>query len=403
MPSPSARLLAAAGLRSLVVGAVGVLFGLYLAELRVSPEQAGVLIGVGLAGGAVGTAVVAFLGERLGRRATLVAATVLGAAGLAVVAVAQDMWVIGLAAFAGMVNGMGRDRGPAQTLEQSLLADAATDRSRTTLFTRYTLAQDVAGALGALGAGLPALLGRVSDLPVLAGYRWAFAAGAAISLAPLLLYAGLPPGRALAPAGSPWWKAPLSTTSKRRVRDLSGLFALDSLGGGFLAGSILTYWFFHRFGLGGEALGAVFFAARALNALSYLAAERLARRIGLVRTMVFTHLPSSLFLIALPFVPSAWMAVTLFLFREALVQMDVPTRQSYVAAVTAPGERTYALGVTGLVRNVGWSVGPPLAGLSMAALGLGAPLVLGAGLKIAYDLALYRSCANVPAPEEVGA
>ncbi|OGU07154.1 MAG: hypothetical protein A2W29_07980 [Gemmatimonadetes bacterium RBG_16_66_8] len=144
----------------------------------------------------------------------------------------------------------------------------------------------------------------------------------------------------------------------------------------------------------------MFFAARALNALSYPAAEFLARRIGLVRTMVFTHLPSSAVLLALPFVPTPGAAVAVFLVREALVQMDVPTRQSYVAALTSPGERTFALGVTGLVRNVGWAAGPAAAGASMRALGLGAPLVIGAVLKIVYDLALFGSHRTVRPPEE---
>jgi predicted MFS family arabinose efflux permease len=157
------------------------------------------------------------------------------------------------------------------------------------------------------------------------------------------------------------------------------LFALDSLGGGLLAGSIVTYWFFRRFGLSGDVLGPVFFVARGLNAWSYLGAELLARRVGLLRGPL---------------------AIALFLAREALVQMDVPARQSYLAAVTEPGERTFALGITGLVRNVGWACGPPLAGWAMSAFGLGAPLVLGAGLKVVYDLALYASYRHVRPAEE---
>lgn len=183
----------------------------------------------------------------------------------------------------------------------------------------------------------------------------------------------------------------MSGETRRRVAGLTGLFTLDSLGGGFLAGSILTYWFFRRFGLTGESLGPLFFAGRVLNALSYGWAAALSRRIGLVRTMVFTHLPSSLVLLGLPLAPTAALAAALFLARESLVQMDVPTRQAYVAAITRPGERTPALGLTALARNVGWAVGPALAGLATAAFGLPAPLVAGAGLKVVYDVALFAS------------
>src|SRR3989441_11616280 len=164
--------------------------------------------------------------------------------------------------------------------------------------------------------------------------------------------------------------------------------------------SILSYWFFRRFGLGGEVLGPVFFASTCLNAGSYFAAEALVRRLGLVRTMVFTHLPTSVILLALPFLPTASLAIALFLVREAFVQMDVPARQSYVAAVTAPGERTAALALTSLARNVGWAAGPGLAGVTMTAFGLGAPLVAGGGVKAMYDVAPFRSYRGIRPPEE---
>ena len=395
-------LIAAAGTRSLSTGLVGVLLGLYLGQLGLDAWALGLVVGAGLAGLAAGTTAVAFLGDRLGRRRTLVATTLLSAAGLVAVALAGTPVPLGLAAFLGMVNGMGRDRGPAQTLEQSLLADGVTDRARTRVFTRYALGQDIAGACGALAAALPAVLEGALGLSPLAATRWTLVGAAAALLASLPLYFALPRDepRGTPVAPGPWWRIPLSPEGRRRVGGLAGLFALDSLGGGFLAGSIITFWFFRRFGLAGDVLGPVFFTARLLNAGSYVAAEWLATRIGLVRTMVFTHLPSSVVLCALPLVPAAAPAIALFLLREALVQMDVPTRQSYVAAVTAPGERTFALGVTGVVRNAGWAFGPPLGGLAMSAAGLGAPLVIGAGLKIVYDVALFASFRHVRAPEE---
>lgn len=399
------RIYVTGGIRSFTTGAVGVLLGLYLARLDVPPGIVGLIVGAGLAGGAVATLIVAVAGERLGRRRALVIVTTLGALGLGAAALAGSPIGLGVAVFLGMVNGMGRDRGAAQTLEQSVLADEVTDGARTGVFSRYALVQDLAGAVGALASAVPAgleWLGAPAGVPA---YRATLLGLATVSLLPAALYAGLGSLGARTGTGATrgGLRVPLSAASRRRVRDLAGLFALDSVGGGFLAGSILSYWFFRQFGLSSQALGLVFFAARGLNAASYLVAERLAGRIGLVRTMVFTHLPSSAVLLVLPFVGHAWLAILLFLLRESLVQMDVPTRQSYVAAVTGPGERTFALGVTGLVRNAGWAVGPPLAGQAMAAWGLGAPLVLGALTKMVYDLALYGAFRRIRPPEEQNA
>jgi len=358
-----------------------------------------VIVALGLAGNAAGTALVATHADRIGRRRSLVLASALAAVGLALVAVATRPALLGVAALVGMVNGMGRDRGPAQTVDQSLLAGLVPAAGRTVAFTRYAFTQDVLGALGSLAAGLPALLSTRLGLAPLAAYRWTLLGAAAVSLVPAVLYARV---RQVPPELPRAGAVPLGPESRRRVAGLVGLFALDSLGGGFLAGSILSYWFFRRYGLDGVALGGVFFAARGLNAVSYFAAAALARRLGLIRTMVVTHLPSSVVLLVLPFVAAPWLAIALFLVRESLVQMDVPARQSYVAAVTAPGERTFALGVTSLARNLGWAVGPGLAGAAMGLVGLGAPLFGGAALKIVYDLALYASYRHVRPPEEMG-
>jgi MFS family permease len=379
--------------RSFVIGCTGVSLGLYVVAAGFGPSRLGLLVAAGLMGNALATALVAVRGDRLGRRRSLLAADALGVAGLAGLALLPGFGLAAAAAFLGMVNGMGRDRGAQLTLEQALLADLAAPARRTALFARYSLVQDVGGALGALAAALP---------PATApGYRVLFASLAALSLAQAGLHAAVPALARTPLSGAS--ASGLGPESRRRVVSLSGLFALDSLGGGLLAGSILSYWFFRRFDLAPGVVGAVFFAARLLNAASYFGAEWLARRIGLVRTMVYTHLPTSVMLAALPFIRSAPIAVGLFLLREALVQMDVPARQSYVAAVVEPHERTRALGLTNLARYAGWASGPALAGAAMATLGLGAPLVLGAALKAAYDLALFASFRSVRPPEEAPA
>lgn len=194
--------------------------------------------------------------------------------------------------------------------------------------------------------------------------------------------------------------ATLDARSRRVVTRLALLFGLDSIGGGFLNTSLIAYWFFRRYGTSEADLAVLFFAARALNAVSHVAAAWMARRIGLLNTMVWTHLPSSLFLVAAPVSPSAPIAAALFLARESLVEMDVPTRQSYVMAVVKPTERTFASGVTNVTRNLAWAVGPSFAGAIMQHVALAGPLVIGGLMKIAYDLILFASFRRVRPPEE---
>jgi predicted MFS family arabinose efflux permease len=184
------------------------------------------------------------------------------------------------------------------------------------------------------------------------------------------------------------------------VHRLAVLFGLDSLGGGFLSSALIGYWFFTRYGLSESNIAILFFAARVLNAVSHIVAAWLARRIGLVNTMVLTHLPSSLFVMAAPAAPTAALAAALFLAREALVEMDVPTRQSYVMAIVPPERRTYASGVTSLTRTLAWAVGPSIAGVAMQQVTPAAPLLIGGALKIGYDLLLYSGFRRIRPPEE---
>jgi len=202
------------------------------------------------------------------------------------------------------------------------------------------------------------------------------------------------------PQGNSSPRRVITPATKRVIGKITALFSIDAFGGGFLTDALVAYWFFRRFGATEAKLGIIFFVIRVLNAGSHLAAAWLARRIGLVNTMVFTHLPSSLFLIAVPFAPTLPVAVVLLLLREALVEMDVPTRQSYVAAVVQPFERTFASGVTNLARNLFWALGSSISGFLMRGVSFGAPLVIGGSLKIAYDILLYRSFRSVRPPEE---
>jgi predicted MFS family arabinose efflux permease len=304
-------------------------------------------------------------------------------------------------AFVGMLNGMGRDRGAASTLDQAILPGTVPDERRTWALAWYNLVLDGGHALGALAATIPTILIRATAAGSQAAHQVTFLICSGAMVLCIVPYLALTRRIEVASvAGSPLAGPPLDTRSKRVITRLALLFGLDSIGGGFLNSALISYWFFRQYGTSEADLALLFFAARVLNAVSHVIAAWLAGRIGLLNTMVWTHLPSSLLLMAAPASPSGAIAAALFLAREALVEMDVPTRQSYVMAVVKPAERTLASGVTNVTRNVAWAVGPSLAGVVMQHVALAGPLVIGGALKISYDLLLYRVFRHVRPPEE---
>jgi MFS family permease len=392
-------LYAAAFLRATATGMMGIVIGLYLARAGLPARDIGVVVSAGLAGAAVATLVVTLGGDRLGRRAFLMALAALGASAAVVFGMASGTGLLAGLAFAGMLNGMGRDRGAALALEQAMLPATTTDRGRTRVIAWYNVLQDAGHAIGSLLAGFPALLHHAFGIAEVDALRLALVAYAVMTAAMLALYAGLSPAIEGGAPASPR-RVPVSPESRRILWRISALFALDSLGGGFLTAALLSYFFFERFGAGEGTIGALFFGARVMNAVSHLGAAWLAARIGLVNTMVFTHIPSSVLLASVAFAPSFPVAAILFLLREGLVEMDVPTRQSYVMAVVRPEERTFASGVTSLVRMSAWAVAPGFAGWMMQGASLATPLYLGAAMKIAYDVLLYAAFRRLRAPEE---
>ena len=386
----------AAFVRALATGLIGVLLGVYLAELGISTGAIGVIVSMGLAGAAAGTFLVTFLGDRIGHRRALLLVALLSAAGGGALAVSSHPVVLGIAAFLGMVNGMGRDRGAALVVEQAVLPATVGDAERTMVFARYNVLQDAGHAAGGLLAGLPVLLAH-AGFPDPAAFRASVAAYAVLSLLPLAAYLRLSAAVAAPSVSRP---RAVSPESRSILWKISSLFALDSLAGDFLTTALLSFFFHERFGVGVGAIGGLFAASRLANALSHLGAAWLARRIGLVNTMVFTHIPSSLLLVTVAYAPSFPVAAALFLLREGLVEMDVPTRQSYVMAMVRPEERTFASGITHLVRMAAWAVAPAFAGVLMEDVSLMIPLVVGASMKIGYDLLLWRAFRNVRPPEE---
>jgi len=357
------------------------------------------VIGAGLSGAALSALLVTYFGDRFGRRRSLFGLALLAGTGGVALMLSGGLAAAMAAAFLGMVNGMGRDRGAQLVLEQAILPGTGVAGDRTRFFAWYNVLQDIGHALGGLAAALPAGLQSWLGLAELAAFQGVFGFYAMLMAMQAVLYAGLS-AHVEAPSASRKAKLRIAPESRRTVWRISGLFAIDSVAGGFLGTALIAYFFFQRFGAGETSIAVLFFLARSANAVSHLGAAWLAARIGLVNTMVFTHIPSSVMLIAVAFAPSFGLAATLFLLRELLVEMDVPTRQSYVMAVVNPAERTWASGVTSLVRMGGWAIGPFAAGFLMQGVALATPLMIGAAMKIAYDLMLWKSFRDLKPPEE---
>lgn len=387
---------ASAFFRCTAVGSLKVYLGLYFLALGFDEHQLGIVVSAGLAGVMLGTLVASFIGDRLGRRRSLAALVLLNLGGTAGLAFFSDFLSILAVAFLGMVNGMGKERGAAVALENAALPQTTTDADRTKAFAYYNVVMDIAHGLGAVLGILPAVL-RDSGTPGLESYRITLAVYAglmALSLAAALLMSRK------VELGERRPIAKLSPEARKIVLGFASLSWLDSFGSGFIAGSILSVWITTTYPVDEKSIGLLFLAGSAANAVSHFGAAWLSRKIGLVNTMVFTHIPSSLFLISMAFAPTFALAAAFFLARELLVEMDVPTRQSYLAGVVKPEERTAAAGLVAVARNLGWASAPTLAGLVMKGGVLISPLIVAGAVKIVYDLALWRSFRTIKPPEE---
>ena len=376
-------LLIGRGLRGFCDGFVAVLLPAYLLALGLGNIDVGLIGTTTLIGSAVATIAVGALAHRFASRklfifaAALMVATGLGFGGF------SSLWPLLIVAFVGTLNPSSGDVSLFLPLEQSCLAELAARDTRTALFARYSLIGAVCAALGSLAAGIPAWLTAHTHVDELQAMRMMFLLYAATGVVIWLLYLRLP----LSHAQNRSARAPLRE-SRSIVMRLALLFSVDAFAGGLLVNSLLTLWLIQRFGLSVGAAGQFFFVAGLLSAVSQLAAAPLARKIGLLNTMVFTHIPASLCLIAAAFTASLPATLTLLLVRSALSQMDVPTRTSYVMAVVAPAERPAAASFTSVPRSLAASLAPSLAGGMIAMGWLSAPLVACGALKIAYDLSL---------------
>jgi MFS family permease len=387
------RILLLRGLRAFAYGFSSVLLGVYLSDF-LSPTRAGAILTSTLAGSAALTFWLGLRGDRIGRRRAHLGLSITMAAAMSVFAFTRSFPALLAAALTGTIAAAVLEAGPFVALEQAMLPHAVPDQNRNRWFGRYTAVAAVIGSVGALAAGGPDVIRKaIPGAP--SSQRW-FLLPAALALTSAIVAAGL--SRTVeAPGGDV--RRPLQK-SKRIVAKLSALFALDGLGGGFVVPALIVYYFRTKFGASTEMLGLVFFGVGLLQSASFLVAARLADRFGLVNTMVFTHLPSNLLLAAIPLAPNEGVAIALLLGRFALSQMDVPARQSYVVAVVDPEERTAAAMFTNTSRAAAQAASPAISGPAVSAAGSGIPFVLGAGLKIVYDILLYRSFRRVRTPDE---
>lgn len=376
-------LLASRGLRGFCDGFIAVLLPAYLLALGFGQLTVGLISTATLIGSAIATIVVGLLGSRYPLRALLLfAASLMVATGLGFASL-SSLWPLAVVAFIGTLNPSSGDVSLFLPLEHARLAESAESNARTALFARYSLVGALSAALGALLAGLPDWIALHSGIAALLAMRAMFLFYGVTGFFICLLYLRLPQPESHAATV----RAPLGP-SRWIVTRLAMLFSVDAFAGGLLVNSLLTLWLIQRFGLSLAAAGQFFFWAGLLSAGSQLAAAPIARKIGLLNTMVFTHIPSSVCLIAAAFTPSLPPTLVLLLLRSALSQLDVPTRSAYVMAVVTPPERPAAASFTAVPRSLAAAVAPTIAGGLLGAGWLGAPLIACGALKIAYDLAL---------------
>jgi MFS family permease len=386
-------LYAARGLRGFGDGFAVIILPAYLTAIGYSPLQIGIVATAALLGSSVLTLAVGFFAPRHDLRNLLLAgAGLIALTGLAF-PMSEHIAVVLAVAFFGTINPSGGDAGVLVPLEHAMLARGVADSRRTAAFARYSLTGALAGAAGALAAATPDAL-ALAGIAQVTAFKLMFLAYAALGLASAALYRRLPHVEMQETPSSPLGP------SRGTVYKLAALFSLDSFAGGLAVQSMLALWLFERFELSLSAASLFFFWSSTLAAFSFPVAAWLSKRIGLVNTMVFTHIPSSIFLIMAVFAPNLIIALALLLARSALSQMDVPTRTSYVMAVVTPAERTAAASVTAVPRGLASSISPALTGALLATPAAGLPFIACGVLKIVYDLALLYSFRHVKPPEE---
>ncbi len=392
--------------RLFAYGSLSVVLLIYLAQIGISDTQIGLLLTLTLLGDTIISLWLTTRADCVGRRRMLLAGAGLMVFGGTLFALTTSFSVLLIAAIIGVISPSGYEVGPFLSIEQSALSNIVPNEKRTHIFAWYNLAGSFTTALGAIVTGILVQLLQNAHITPVASYRTIIIGYAALGLLLAALFCALSPLVEASREDSCEFPSEFRKRfglhrSKSIVFKLSALFSLDAFAGGFILQSILAYWFYKRFGVQPALLGSIFFGANILAGVSSLSASWMASKIGLIKTMVYTHIPSNILLMLVPLMPNLPLAITVLLLRFSISQMDVPTRQSYVMAVVEPDERSAAAGITGVARTVGASLSPVLAGPLLASATLASiPFFISGSLKIIYDLLLYRSFQAIRAPEE---
>ncbi|MBI1794761.1 MAG: MFS transporter [Chloroflexi bacterium] len=390
-------------IRLFCYGFLSVILVLYLAQVGLLEQQIGLLFTLTLAGDAGITLWLTTSADRFGRKRTLIVGALLMLGAGAVFIATRNVVILMAAAIIGVISPSGNEIGPFLSVEQASLSHLLPNEKRTQVFAWYNLVGSFATATGALSGGWLAQLLQAGGMSALEAYRVVLMGYSIGGLILGLLFLSLSRD---VEAGAASQKESMPRVfglhkSRSVVIRLSALFSIDAFAGGFVVQSLIAYWFYVKFGIDAGVIGSIFFGANVLAGISALLAVRIANKIGLINTMVFTHVPSNILLILVPLMPTLPLAIAVLLLRFSISQMDVPTRQSYTMAVVAPDERSAASGVTSIARSIGAAISPSLTGIFLAVPSLlSLPFFLAGGLKIVYDVLLYRSFKAVKPPEE---
>jgi len=396
-------LLTARILRTFGYGFLSVIIAIYLRFLGFDDIQIGLLLGSTLVNSIIFTLFASFYADRIGRRKVLVIYALLMSISGLIFAFTDNYLLLVLAAFIGTINVTGSETGAFLTIEQAILPQTIRDKKKmNTIFALYNMVGMFAMSAGIILSGLPSLLHEQSfGINNIESFKILFIIYSILGLVVIMVYSMISKDIEIKPNVEKLVKQTLSPRSKKIVGKLSALFAVDSFAGGFVIQSVVSLWFFTRFGADLTVLSYIFSVAGILTALSYIAAAKIADRIGLVNTMVFTHIPSNVLLILVAFAPTLQLAMILYLIRMGLSQMDVPTRQSYIVAIVNEDERTAASGLTNVSRNIAQTVSPSVIGyIFQSFLALSGPFVLGGIIKIIYDLGLYFNFRNIKSKDQ---
>ncbi|WP_100183128.1 MFS transporter [Candidatus Nitrosotenuis aquarius] len=389
--------------RAFAYGFLSIIIGIYLKLAGFSEIQIGIVLSATLVNSVIFTLLASFYADRIGRKKILIIYGILMGVSGAIFLATNNFVALIVAALIGTINVTGSETGAFLSIEQSVLPQTVNDaKKRTTAFAIYNTVGTLAMAAGVLLSGLPEFIGQAFGFGQIDSIKPLFLLYSVIAVAVTVIYFLLSKNIELRadPADKKEHPNTLSAESKKRIGKLSALFAVDSFAGGFVIQSIVSYWFFTRFGVDLPILAMIFSIAGVLTALSFLAATKIAGKIGLINTMVTTHIASNVLLILVAFAPIFPIALGLYLARMSISQMDVPTRQSYIVAIVNDKERTAAAGITNTSRNIAQAVSPSITGMIIQSLWLSAPFVIGGVLKIAYDIGLYVNFRKIKPAEE---